>query len=277
VPSYRTDTGQIEVLEWGDGPELWVLLHAAATGPRGFTGLAEALARPHRRIVAPALQRYGATSVVEDGGRLAAHMAVAAWCLARYPAGRRVLFGHSMGGLIALMLAGADEPAGAAVDSLVLYEPIALACLDPDDPVDRAEREWDRRLIADFARRMAEGNPEAGIAGFINAWNETAWDSLPASGRARLIQAAADILTDIQDDGAGRLAPERIAAGTLTLWGAESPPIMTRIRDRLRTRLRRETSVVLDGAGHMAPLLAPVAVAAAIEAWLIRPGCQSPA
>ena len=45
--------GDVEMLEIGDGPELVLLLHAAAQNPRAMAGLAKRLATPGRRILVP--------------------------------------------------------------------------------------------------------------------------------------------------------------------------------------------------------------------------------
>src|ERR1700742_225288 len=99
MPVYNTPLGAVEMLEWGDGPELLVMLHAAAAGPQSLAALAALLARPGLRIVAPALNRYGAT-VMRAEDRVQAHVDVLRATLGLHPAARRTLFGHSMGGLI---------------------------------------------------------------------------------------------------------------------------------------------------------------------------------
>jgi len=130
---HATGFGAVETLEWGDGDQLMVLLHAAASGPWGLTDLAERLLRPGRRVVAPALAGYGGTRVEGAPDPVSAHATVARWTLAAFPARRQVLFGHSLGGLTAVLTAaGRDDLA-----ALVLFEPIVLAALNLDDPGDR--------------------------------------------------------------------------------------------------------------------------------------------
>src|ERR1700749_3894741 len=102
MPVYHTARGDVEMLEWGDGEELLVLLHAAAAGPQSLAALAALLARPGLRIVAPALNRYGAT-VMREEDRVQAHVDVLRATLEVCPAERRTLFGHSMGGLVGLL------------------------------------------------------------------------------------------------------------------------------------------------------------------------------
>ena len=76
MPVYHTAYGAVEMLEWGEGPELLVMLHAAAAGPQSLVALAGLLARPGRRVVAPALNRYGATVMRDETDRVKAHVNV---------------------------------------------------------------------------------------------------------------------------------------------------------------------------------------------------------
>src|SRR5579859_2937997 len=122
MPVYHTALGDVEMLEWGDGPELLVMLHAAAAGPQSLAALAALLMRPGLRIVAAALNRYGATAMRDEADRVQAHVDVLRATLQLYPAERRTLFGHSMGGLIGLLEA-------ASFDAITLYEPIVTACV----------------------------------------------------------------------------------------------------------------------------------------------------
>lgn len=259
MPVYPTASGPVEVLEWGEGPTLVLLLHAAAAGPGSLSGLAKALMGPGRRIVAPALHGYGGTLVDGADDPMAAHAAVARAVLDRYPAERRIVVGHSMGGLVTLLAA---PPA----DALVVYEPIVLGLLRDDDPADRAARDWDRAIVAELERHLAAGDPEAGIRVFVEAWNEVAWDALPASVRARLIAAAPAMAREIRAGSSRPLALDRIGAPLLILQGSGSPAITARMTARLHAEVPASGRIVLDGCGHMGPVQVPAAVAAAIEA-----------
>lgn len=258
MPVLTTPIGPIETLQWGDGPTLVLLLHAAAAGPGSLSGLAKALARPDRTIVAPALHGYGATSVVCPGDRMDAHVAVTRTCLDAYPAGRRVVFGHSMGGLVALL-------AAPPVDAMVLYEPITLGLLRDDDPDDRAERAWDLGIVGALERSVAAGDPEAGIRVFVEAWNELSWPALPASVRVRLIAAAPALAEEIRNGADRPLPVDAVRVPLLILQGARSPAITARMTARLRDAVPGSRRVVLKGCGHMGPVQAVGVVVDAIE------------
>jgi pimeloyl-ACP methyl ester carboxylesterase len=180
MPIYHTAAGLVEALEWGDGPELFVLLHAAATESHSLSSLATLLLRPDRRVIAPALDRYGATTTREGSDRVQAHVDVLRACTEIHPAERRVLFGHSMGGLIGLL----GAIGGLVFDAMVLYEPIVTAWLRTDLPRDVALWDWDRMIAAEVVRGVSTGDPAGGIAASVTAWNEVPWSDLPSAVRA---------------------------------------------------------------------------------------------
>jgi pimeloyl-ACP methyl ester carboxylesterase len=258
MPIYHTASGPVEALEWGDGPTLILLLHAAAAGPASLSGLAKALATPGRRIVAPALHGYGGTRITDAADPFEAHAAVARAVLDLYPARRRVLFGHSMGGLVALA-------AAATTDAIIVYEPIVIGLLRDDDPADVAARDWDRAIVGELERQIAAGDLEAGIRVFIEAWNETAWDALPAAVRARLVAAAPAMAREIRAGSSRQVDPGGIVAPLLILQGSASPAITAAMTARLHAAVPGSHRMVLDGSGHMGPVQAAGFVAAAIE------------
>ena len=188
MPVYHTAYGAVEMLEWGEGPELLVMLHAAAAGPQSLAALAALLARPGRRVLAPALNRYGATVIRDETDRVKAHVDVLRATLEVHAAERRLLFGHSMGGLVGLLGA-------AAFDAMVLYEPIVVACVE-----DRRLVEWDRAIVE-----------RADIGAFVSAWNGTPWEALPDGVRARLTAMAPMLIADMRAVSYYAMDVERLA------------------------------------------------------------------
>jgi pimeloyl-ACP methyl ester carboxylesterase len=260
---YHTAAGTVEMLEWGEGPELFVLLHAAAAGPQSLSALAELLLQPGRRVIAPALDRYGAT-LMREAARVRANVAVLHACVEIYPADRCVLIGHSMGGLISLLGSLDDVP----MDSMALYEPIVTSCLRANVPHEAALLDWDRSIVADVERCIAAGDPEAGIAAFITAWNETPWNRLPSGVRARLIASAGLLAADIRAVSYCELAVNdlrRVQTPVLLLQGAASPAITRAMSARLCSLLPRAQQVTVEGCGHMGPVQMTAAIASAIH------------
>ena len=77
----------------------------------------------------------------------------------------------------------------------------------------------------------------------------------------------------LRDDSAGLLAPgmfERASMPVLLLDGATSGDMTDAISTSLAKRLPDVTRCEIDGAGHMAPLTHPEAVAAQIGTFLAR-------
>lgn len=254
--------------------EHWWLLHAAAAGPGSLRGLAEALAAPGRVIDCPGFEYAGdepapprayartLVSLLESGRRENSADRV-----------RRVVFGHSMGGLAALLAALSSE----APDVLVLYEPIVVGLLRDDDPADQEARHWDADIIERLEAGVAAGDPETGVRAFVEAWNEVRWESLPAPVRARLTATGT------------ALAREAVAASTLplsiadleglripviVLQGTTSPPLTGRMSARLCDALPQAHCHVIEGTGHMAPVLEPERVAGALAGGLRTLQCD---
>lgn len=253
-----------EGLEFGEGPHLLVLLHAAGQGPRAMAPLAKRLARADRRILVPHLAPQPPGS-----DPIAAYAALARRCLER-PAASRVLFGHSMGALAALVAAGA----GAPHDRLVLYEPIVTSMLEPQLAEDRALRDWDAGIVAGMEARLAAGETEAGVALFIEAWNEMAWPTLPEPARQRLVAEGPELARLVRATSDYVLEKERLAAlpaPVAVLQGSASPAVTRRMSERLCARLPGGSLRLLPGCGHMGPVLGSARVAEAVEELIAAP------
>ncbi len=249
MPVYHTAAGTVETLEWGEGPELLVLLHAAAAGPQSLSALAALLIRPGRRVVAPALNRYGGTVIRDETDRIRAHLDVVRSCVEIYPAERRFLFGHSMGGLIGL-LSALD---GIDFYRIALYEPIVTACLRKDVPHEAALLAWDRAIVAN-----------ADIAAFVTAWNGTPWEALPAAARARLTEAAPALIADMRAVSYHPCSLDRlhqVHKPVVLLQGTKSPAITHAMTTRLAALLPNATSINAERCGHLGPIQMPATVA----------------
>ncbi len=255
------------ILKHGDGPGLIVLLHAAGSGPRALDRFARALASPGWATLAPAFER-GARSMIDAtaDAPFAEAVAFANTLIERHPGRPRLLFGHSMGGLVALNAALAGAPA----DALVLYEPIVLSLLDPGDPEDCAAQTWDASCIADFRASMAAANPEEGVRRFIEAYGDLPWDALPQAARSALVARADSLLAEAEATNAATLDRASLAGlpmPVLLLRGARSPGVLGRMARRLAATLPAAQATTITDAGHMGPVTHAREVAETISRW----------
>jgi pimeloyl-ACP methyl ester carboxylesterase len=244
-----------------------LLLHAAGSTPRALDRLAGLLAKPGWTVQVPDLSLRERSLAADVPEPLAEARALVACLLEPDGVGSRVVFGHSMGGLVALLaLLG-----GARVDAAVLYEPIVLSLLDPADPVDREALAWDAAVVADFRKAMGAGDAEAGVRRFVEAYGGVPWQSLPGAARGDLVLRAAGLLGQVVATNGARLEPEavrRVASPVLIIEGARSPAVTRRMVRRLAGLLPGAKQVTLEGAGHMGPVGSPQAVAAVVTAFL---------
>lgn len=272
-----TRIGTIETHAWGDGADLLLMLHASATGPRALTSLAQILEAPHRKILAPAFNGYGATRSNDAAPRenTALNCAIADAALGTASRGRRILFGHSMGGLVALIVALEQTRRGRPVDGLILYEPILHGFLDPKSPSAAEALAWDRDIIAKLARDVRDGVPEHGIRRFVEAWNESDWRDLPEPVRLQLVADADNLVRETTDmpmhcpDPAGF---SKFDTPTLILRGDRSPDFAQLVSATAARAIPGACEMVLEGCGHMGPLNAPNRVAACIDDFLASVG-----
>ena len=272
---HETSVGPIEVLRQGEGANAAVLLHAAASGPRALFKVAGALSVAGMTTACPALHGYGATRIKDAAptNSFAAHVAVARWTLddiAPEPSGRRILIGHSMGGTVALLTA----LGGMRLDALVLYEPIVLDMLDASDPTDAAARAWDAACIEKLHTHFANGDAEAGVAAFVEAYNEVAWTVLPEALRHDLVSKASNLVAETRAAQSLRLdrtALAAIACRVLILQGDRSPQVTQRMCAGLVKAIPHAERRTIEGAGHMGPVMSHAAVAREIGSFLAHP------
>lgn len=190
---------------------------------------------------------------------------------ATFPDGPWDIIGHSFGATVALRLA-VERPE--LVRSLVLIEPVLFAVALRDDPATGAAFEAGMGPVNDA---MRAGRWRAAARAFVAIWGAGApWPDIPEAqkramaGQMPLIAASQAAL---HDDVADLLAPGRIAAvaqPALLIEGALSPDIIGAVNAGLAARLPRAERAMIEGAGHMAPITHPGAVARVIQRFLRR-------
>lgn len=174
------------------------------------------------------------------------------------------LIGHSFGATVALRIAVA---APEAVRSLTLIEPVLFAARP--DPVQEA---LDRHLAA----RLAEGQETEAARAFIDVWGARPFAELSPAAQAQMarrIRLVAGSHDALAHDTGRILRPgglEAIDAPVLLIRGTDSPSAIEGVIDALAERLADVGRATIPGAGHMAPLTHPEAVAGLIGVNLER-------
>ena len=266
MPIIETEFGAVDFLEYGEGDDLVLLLHAAATGAGSLAKLGQRLAQlTGARVVVPALSGYGESRVSGVENPIAGHLAIAGWALNLRPAARRFVFGQSMGGLIALRLAGLED---GGLAGLALYEPMVFDALDPNDDQDMAWRKWDRDLVETMKRALGTSEFEVAVSAFIEAWNEAPWHLLPEPAKREILKDPERLVAETMSVNVGGLDLDAIDCPLLLLGGGQSPELASRIIERLAQRFLKTVRRRFEGFGHMGPVRHPETIARCLcELW----------
>ncbi len=241
----------------GEGPPLF-LLHATLSASRQLRALAARLAE---RYTVVSVDRRGSGRSATDGPvepiAASVHVADLVGVAEREGLERPAVVGHSYGGCIALELA-AGHPQ--LVRAVFAYEP-------PYATVASAEVQAG---IAEVGRRTLAARDRGDLAGAALTFMEgvagaQAVAALSPAARARVGRAGQGAVADATLSG---MDPDRLAHVTCPVWvaiGGASGPWYGEIADGLVERIDGAEQVRLDGLDHMAPVLRPDAVAAAVE------------
>lgn len=181
------------------------------------------------------------------------------------------VIGHSFGAATALRL-GVKYPE--RVRSMTLIEPVLFVIAARDAPDLLAEHE---ALAAPFTEVMKTGDRALGARTFNRMWSsEGTWDTMPERSRQAMIRAI-HVVPDTQDflyeDTYGLLEPgvlDAIDIPTVLMRGEHALPAICAINTGLARRMGNASEVVIDGAGHMAPISHPVPTSEAIRDLLAR-------
>lgn len=265
MPEARFGGCAITWRDWHAGAGRQALaLHCALAHAGAWSGLAEAL--PDLHLSAPDLPGHGRSADWDGVSDFHAGLTAMAADFADHLAdGQPVeLIGHSLGATVALRLA-LTRPE--LVRSLTLIEPV-LFCAAAQGAV------WDGFLnrhhgIADL---IASHQLHEAARRFHAEWGGGGhFDDLPErqqsyiAARMPLIVAPDQVLLQDRADLLNRLP--QLALPVLLVEGSESPPIIAAVMAGLAGRLPNVRRHRVAGAGHMAPISHPGAVAAALRAF----------
>lgn len=252
--------GRVEVLRAasaGPGAPV-VLVHASGMGAGRWGRLAGQLVERHP-VHCPQLVGYGETGPFDprtwtlDDDVAAVEAAVEAAMVA---AGRPVhLVGHSFGGWLALRVA-LRRPAW--LQSLALYEPTTFGLL---------HEVGDAEGLADLARFYddpwfldpAHGGSDPWLGAFVDYWNQAEfWAVMGPAQRAPLQAVGAKVFAEVRAVLGDRTRAATWAAidrPIRVLLGARTTPAADRATRLLCAALAGVEPVMIERAGHLAPLV----------------------
>lgn len=253
---------------WGHGPRPILALHCSLAHAGAWAGLAQELGMDGVTLTALDQPGHGRNLDWDGVQDLHSQATAEATELAKLLAGggQIDLFGHSFGGTLALRIA-LENPG--LVRSLMLVEPVLFAAA-------KSSPEYKAMALGqtDLPALIAEDRVEA-AARFHAVWGTgEALADLPERqqryiiDRIHLIPATNPALVEdnahLLDEG--RL--EGLDIPVLLVEGSQSPTVISAIHRALGARLPRSKRLVIEGAGHMAPITHAAALAPAIRAHL---------
>ncbi|MGJ8616616.1 MAG: alpha/beta fold hydrolase [Sulfitobacter sp.] len=252
----------------GQGPRRALALHCTLAFGGAWAGVTKALSAD-MTLVAPDMPSHGQSADWDEISDFSDTVYAAA--LSVLEDAPMDIIGHSFGAMTALRLA-VHVPD--RVRSLTLIEPVFFAVASRDAPETMGEHDSE---IAPFIGAMVAGDRPLGARLFNRMWSRTTpWDAIPERSRVamtRAIHVVPDTVGLLYDDNAGLLEPgilDAVEMPTLLIRGSEAAPCISAIIDGLERRLPNALQVVIDQAGHMAPITHPVQVANAIRGLLLR-------
>lgn len=247
----------------GSGEVAVVMLHGVGGGKEAWTPQLDPIAAAGYLAVAWDAPGYGATPQL-DAYDMAGLASALGLLLDALPARRRVLIGHSMGGMVAQEAVAAFPE---RIDGLV------LSATSP--AFGKADGAWQAAFLArrlaplDAGRTMADLAP-ALVAGMVGP------DADPAG-----VRLAAEVMARVPDDTYRaalqaivrfdrRDALGAIRVPTLVLAGERDENAPPAVMEKMAARIRGAERRVLAGCGHLANLECPRAFNDTVLAWLAR-------
>ncbi|NNK16740.1 MAG: alpha/beta hydrolase [Sulfitobacter sp.] len=252
----------------GKGKRRALALHCTMAFGGAWKGLSNAL--PELTMLAPDMPSHGRSPDWDEVSDFSD--TVYAGTLSVMDEGPMDVIGHSFGAVTALRLAVAHPE---RVRSLTVIEPVFFAVALQDAPETLAQHDSDAQPFRDA---IEAGDRETAARTFNRMWSAEApkWDDMPERNRAAMVRAihvVPDTHAFLYDDTAGLLDPGALDACTIptvVLRGEHAHPAISANNDGLAARMPNAVQSVIEGAGHMAPISHPEAVADVLRELLSR-------
>ena len=252
----------------GHGPRRALALHCTMAFGKAWGGVSSLL-DGQLTLVAPDMPSHGKSPDWDESSDFPDTVYEAS--MTALDAGPMDVIGHSFGAVTALRMA-VEHPA--RIRSLTLFEPVFFAVAVADAPETVLD---DDENLAKMGKAIASGDYTGAARSFNQMWaTGSTWDDLPERSRKTMAQTVHVVPGQrafLYEDTRGLMEPgrmEAVTAPTLVMRGALSLPAINAVNAGLARRLGNATEVVIDGAGHMAPISHPEPVARAIAALLAR-------
>ena len=244
------ETNHLELSSVGEGQHKVLVIHGSGSAAKPYLRLGQLLCElvPEVEVTALSLAGYGSLAFDSDAPILEQHLQVID---AATQEGTWHLIGHSMGGFLALQGALRFPE---RFKSLALIEPTGFGVLDPDE--DRAVLEEDRAVVDAYRDNRESG----GLSIFIEAWNQTKWESMPEPVRVQLLQMEPQLYEEvlgISYDETPLSAYEELKCPLLLVIGTDSLLPAQRPGERLASLPCASPIKWIDGAKHMDVLREP--------------------
>ncbi|MEM6304339.1 MAG: alpha/beta hydrolase [Pseudomonadota bacterium] len=252
----------------GNGPRRALALHCTLAFGGAWAGVARALG-DQVTLVAPDMPSHGQSADWDEVSDFSDTVFEASAALLEDAP--MDIIGHSFGAATALRLAVAYPE---KVRSMVLAEPVLFVVGARDAP---ELMDGHRAGSTPFFFAISAGDRENAARLFNGMWSaRSVWEEMPERSRAAMVRAihvVPDTYPFLYEDSAGLLQPGRLEAldiPTVMLRGAQAQPLIQATNAGLARRLGNATEAVIDGAGHMAPISHPGAVAEVIAGLFAR-------
>lgn len=240
----------IDASSVGAGRHKVLVIHGSGSAAKPYLRLGLELCEriPDIEVTALSLAGYGSVASDTNTPILEQHLQVID---AATQEGTWHLIGHSMGGFLALQSALRFPE---RFTSLVLIEPTGFGVLDPNE--DRAVLEEDRAVVNAYKDNRESG----GLSIFIEAWNQTAWETMPEPVRAQLLRMEPQLYDEVQGisyDETPLSAYKELTCPLLLVIGTESLLPAQRPGERLASLSIARPIEWIEGAKHMDVLREP--------------------